>query len=254
MANKKNRGNGARSKRCQICNRKSHPFKRNTSEIEGWLNRMEMFVDKAVTLSDTLNGQILNEKDDLFWALVKYIENIQECVVKLDDMNCSILRALEEIPAKSETGTDLSWKGIKGMRNVLAHEFWQIDKQTLWTVATEDLPVLKQILTTLVIGESGGAQGGSFGFRFPVRKIRYLPPFEPQATFAAGHRIIGLFFDDGGIARCVRMALVNDRTLVMEPSETLSGLDLNITLLGGDEPEELGRWSNLTLGARNRDK
>lgn len=254
MAKKKNRGNGARPKRCQICNRKSHPFKQNAAEIKGWLNRMEMFVDKGLTLSHTLDGRTLNEKDDLFWALVKYIENIQECVVKLDDMNCSILRALEEIPAKSETGADLSWKGIKGMRNVLAHEFWQIDNDTLWTVATEDLPVLKQILTTLVIGESVGAHGGGFEFRFPVRKILYLPPFEPQATFAAGRRIIGLFFDDGGVAWCMRMALVNDRTLVMEPSETLLGLNVDVTLLGDDEPEELGRWSNLTLRAKNRDR
>ena len=113
MVKKKNRGNGARSKRCQMCNRKSHPFKQNAAEIEGWLNRMEMFVNKGLALSRTLDGRILNEQDDLFWALVKYIENIQECVIKLDDMNCSILRALAEIPIKSETGVDLNWRGIK---------------------------------------------------------------------------------------------------------------------------------------------
>jgi uncharacterized protein with HEPN domain len=254
MAKKKNRGNGARPKRCQICNRKSHPFKQNAAEIKGWLNRMEMFVDKGLTLSHTLDGRTLNEKDDLFWALVKYIENIQECVIKLDDMNCSILRALAEIPIKSETGVDLNWKGIKGMRNVLAHEFWQIDRDTLWTVATEDLPVLKYLLAALVIGDSSGAPSVPLRLRVPVRKLRGLPPFEPRATFTAGCRIIGLYFDDGGIARCMRIGVADDRTLVMEPSETLSGMDLTINLLGNHEPEELGHWSNLTLPAINDDR
>ena len=47
--------------------------------------------------------------------------------------------------------TDVQWHKMIGMRNVLTHEYFRIDRATLWKTATESAPSLRpqveQILT-----------------------------------------------------------------------------------------------------------
>ncbi len=47
---------------------------------------------------------------------------------------------------------DIPWHFIRGMRNVIAHEYFGVDWQIVWETATADLPILvprlRQILTT----------------------------------------------------------------------------------------------------------
>ena len=44
--------------------------------------------------------------------------------------------------------TDIEWNSIKGMRNVLVHEYFGIDTRLIWEIIKYDLPELK----TKVIG------------------------------------------------------------------------------------------------------
>ena len=37
---------------------------------------------------------------------------------------------------------DIPWRGLIGMRNVLAHGYWKIDDETLWDVAVNRVPEL----------------------------------------------------------------------------------------------------------------
>ena len=124
-------------------------------EVREWLDRMQNHVDKAISLSEQMDGNALSEDDYRFWALAKYAENVQECTVKLDNMKRSVLEALEEVPLKSEQGTDLTWVGMRDMRNELAHEFWDIDPKILWDRVTKDFPVLCTLLSLLVVTDKG---------------------------------------------------------------------------------------------------
>jgi uncharacterized protein with HEPN domain len=44
--------------------------------------------------------------------------------------------------------TDIEWNSIKGMRNVLVHEYFGIDTRLIWEIIKYDLPELK----TKVVG------------------------------------------------------------------------------------------------------
>lgn len=45
---------------------------------------------------------------------------------------------------RNKHSTDIPWKQIRGLRNVVAHEYGNIDKETLWETLVYDIPVLKQ--------------------------------------------------------------------------------------------------------------
>jgi uncharacterized protein with HEPN domain len=45
---------------------------------------------------------------------------------------------------------EIPWRQIIGLRNVLIHQYGEIDHQTIWRIATEDLPNLVETLKSWV--------------------------------------------------------------------------------------------------------
>ncbi len=41
--------------------------------------------------------------------------------------------------------SDIPWKEIKGIRNLLAHEYFGVDNEIIWKTITQDLPFLKPL-------------------------------------------------------------------------------------------------------------
>jgi len=41
---------------------------------------------------------------------------------------------------------DVPWRMMKGIRNIVAHEYFGIDLEIVWKTVKEDLPVLKELL------------------------------------------------------------------------------------------------------------
>ncbi|HMI64886.1 MAG TPA: DUF86 domain-containing protein [Cyclobacteriaceae bacterium] len=39
---------------------------------------------------------------------------------------------------------EIKWKEINGFRNISIHEYFGVDKQIVWQIAQDDLPVLKK--------------------------------------------------------------------------------------------------------------
>ena len=66
----------------------------------------------------------------------------------------AVIRNLEVIgeasshlpPEIQEQFKDVPWGMMKGIRNILAHEYFGIDLEIVWKTVTEDLPVLKKQL------------------------------------------------------------------------------------------------------------
>lgn len=44
---------------------------------------------------------------------------------------------------------DIPWKRMAGMRDKLIHEYAGVDLETVWDVATEELPAIKPLLERL---------------------------------------------------------------------------------------------------------
>ena len=50
----------------------------------------------------------------------------------------------------AEKHTKIAWSSIIGMRNILVHHYFGIDKPTVWTVVERDLPLLKEQIANLI--------------------------------------------------------------------------------------------------------
>jgi len=46
--------------------------------------------------------------------------------------------------------TEIPWKGISGMRNLLGHQYFGLDLDEIWDTVSTDLPVLKEKIQELL--------------------------------------------------------------------------------------------------------
>lgn len=66
-------------------------------------------------------------------AVIRNIEVIGEASSHLPD---GVLKQYDDIP----------WSLMKGIRTILAHEYFGVDLEIIWKTVTEDLPLLKKRL------------------------------------------------------------------------------------------------------------
>ena len=216
-------------------------------EVRDWLDNMNRYLEKAIELSRRMDGGKLDESDDLFWALVKYAENVQECIIQLDSVNGTILPAFDEVPLEANAEAGFSWKGMKGMRQRLAHDFRKIDPEILWQTVTDDFPILFYLTSHVVLAEAS-AQDGRLQIKFRVKEFRTLPAFQEQEGFKSGNSMIALFFDGSHKAQCVRIARVDDRTVRFKSSDDITLTKMSVSLIDHDGTvEQLGDWPSSAM-------
>jgi uncharacterized protein with HEPN domain len=75
-------------------------------------------------------------------ALIQCIEVIGEASVHLS-------------PQTRASLPDVPWRSVRGMRNYLAHTYFNVDLDVLWTTVTQDIPTLASALQ-LALGQPGG--------------------------------------------------------------------------------------------------
>ena len=51
---------------------------------------------------------------------------------------------------KKERSKNIPWRAIRGMRNLHAHDYENVDLEIVWNTLLEDIPVLKQSLEKLL--------------------------------------------------------------------------------------------------------
>ncbi len=66
-------------------------------------------------------------------AVVKLLEIIGEAVKKIP-------------PERRQLYPQLPWKSIAGMKDILVHEYWQIDVEVVWSTVQQSLPELKAVV------------------------------------------------------------------------------------------------------------
>jgi uncharacterized protein with HEPN domain len=73
-------------------------------------------------------------------------KTINAVIRSLEVMGEAAKRVPEEIRVNYP---EIPWKRMAGMRDKLIHEYAGVDLETVWDVATEELPALKPILERL---------------------------------------------------------------------------------------------------------
>jgi uncharacterized protein with HEPN domain len=61
---------------------------------------------------------------------------------------CESVRRVD--PASKELHPEIDWKAIAGMRNVLVHDYFDVDFEALWDVIVRDLPPLESVMRSMI--------------------------------------------------------------------------------------------------------
>ena len=90
-------------------------------------------IDRILRYTEGKSYEDLVNDDMMYYAVIKNIEIIGEAANMLTT-------------EFQTTHPDTPWKMVKGMRNYIVHEYFQIDDVVVWDVVTNNLLPLKQHL------------------------------------------------------------------------------------------------------------
>ncbi|MDY6248733.1 MAG: DUF86 domain-containing protein [Prevotella sp.] len=88
-------------------------------------------IDRVARYTAGKNYDDLVADDMMYYAVVKNIEIIGEAANMLTSEYQS-------------THPETPWKKVKGMRNYIVHEYFQVDNIVVWDVVTNSLPELRE--------------------------------------------------------------------------------------------------------------
>ena len=91
------------------------------------------------------------------------------------------------------------------MRIRLAHQFWDIDPQILWSTVTEDFPALLSLLSTTIVIENPLDAHEDIIIEFESARFLGLPVTTPGAATEAGHSLVTIVFDPNGGVEVIRI-------------------------------------------------
>ena len=72
------------------------------------------------------------------------------CVMRLQVIGEHVGRLLKENANPLECYPEIPWQAIYGMRNIIAHEYGNIDEAIVVSVINDDLPKLKAVIKDLL--------------------------------------------------------------------------------------------------------
>ena len=168
---------------------------------------MRVHVGKAVRLTERMSPEDVNECNDLFWALAKYAENVEESAVQLDNISKDIYPELIELDEEL-------WQDLKDMRSRIAHGFWDIDPKILWDTATTEFPVLHSLLSMIIVTEELVDDAGEVLFQWDPDLLLGLPDIEKESITEAGKSIVMMAFDHSGKVKIFRVGHKGNHTLI----------------------------------------
>jgi len=95
------------------------------------LEHMKTAIDRILRYTSGKSYEDLVSDDMMYYAVVKNIEIIGEAANMLTQ---SFQQSHPETP----------WKMVKGMRNYIVHEYFQIDDIVVWDVVKNNIPELRE--------------------------------------------------------------------------------------------------------------
>ena len=167
-------------------------------DVADWLYRMGLNTTRAIKLSEQLTVDSLSEDDHLYWALVKYVENVQESAKQINSINSRFFSELAEIDEDD-------WKALRGMRDWLAHKFWDVDPNILWKTVREDFASLLPLLASIRIADNLFSGKGEIDLTDELELVRNMPELPEGFDFKPGHSLVIMAFTRVGDIVVIRI-------------------------------------------------
>jgi len=70
-------------------------------------------------------------------AIIRNLEIIGEATIKISD------NLKQNYP-------EVSWKEIRGMRNIVTHQYFGVELNEIWSTVTNDIPILKKQIQKII--------------------------------------------------------------------------------------------------------
>ncbi len=80
---------------------------------------------------------------DVFIADIDYQQSVAFSLLQIGEL----VGGLSE-DYRRTTARLMPWSSMKGMRNMVAHDYGNVNRERMWNTATTDIPVLKQFCDT----------------------------------------------------------------------------------------------------------
>lgn len=72
------------------------------------------------------------------------------CVMRLQVIGEHVGRLLKDSPELLENHDEIPWLAIYDMRNIISHEYSNIDEDIVFSTIKEDLPLLKEVVEQIL--------------------------------------------------------------------------------------------------------
>ncbi|MBC2704801.1 HepT-like ribonuclease domain-containing protein [Desulfobacula sp.] len=107
-------------------------------KIQDCLNKIQLRVQSIDTASDLTNSPKGIERLDLLCMPLIVIGELVKKIDKITDQ--SLLKNYPVIP----------WGEIKGMRNIVVHDYFNIDAEEIFNTCKEDIPKLAEVIDLII--------------------------------------------------------------------------------------------------------
>lgn len=111
--------------------------KKEDRDIRDYLNDISEMIEDIESFTEGMSYEELEGDKKTLYAVIRCLEVLGEAVKKIPNY------IREEYP-------EIPWHEIAGMRDRLIHEYFGVDRETIWDTIQEDLSPLKETVTKIV--------------------------------------------------------------------------------------------------------